>query len=238
MAGRLQAQMAPGQSPIHRAVDAIAGGGIIADRALPHAHVDHARLGGSQRNRAHRRPAEEPVRQVAPGDTRVGRAPDTTAGRAEVEGGALPGMTRNCHYPPATVRPDQTPRQLIQESAHRDTVARSRQVQPLRSDVRHPASQPFASTRVAGGVLAGPSVRITCLATITNGAVRLSSLCNPLRDRSPRSGAGLAVARTGWSRPGLFGWLGVGQGECGVGRRRIGDLDPGQPRPSSAHDRG
>ena len=33
-------------------------------------------------------------------------------------------MTRNCHYPPATVRPDQTPRQVIQESAHRATVAK------------------------------------------------------------------------------------------------------------------
>src|SRR5215469_10159422 len=116
--------MVPGESPVHGAVDAVAGGGIIADRALPHAHVDHARLGRSQGDRAHRRSVEEPVGQVAPGDARVGRAPDTTAGRAEVEGGALGGMTRNCNYPPATVRPDQTPRQLIQKSAHLYTVAR------------------------------------------------------------------------------------------------------------------
>lgn len=60
----------------------------------------------------------------------------------------------------------------------------------------------------------GPSVRITCLATaITGGAVRLSSLWSLLRGRSPRSGAGLAVARTGWCRArgcstGSGGWPG------------------------------
>jgi hypothetical protein len=44
-------------------------------------------------------------------------------------------------------------------------------------------------------------VRITCLATaITGGAVRLSSLWSLLGGPSPRSEAGLAVARTGWCR--------------------------------------
>ena len=45
------------------------------------------------------------------------------------------------------------------------------------------------------------SMRITCLATaVTGGAVRLSSLWSLRRGRSPRSGAGLAVRRTGWCR--------------------------------------
>jgi hypothetical protein len=50
----------------------------------------------------------------------------------------------------------------------------------------------------------GSSVRITCLATaVTGGAVRLSSLWSLLRGRSPRPGAGLAVARTGWCARGV-----------------------------------
>src|SRR5215475_4316197 len=114
--------MVPGQPSVHRAVGAVARGGVIADRALPHAHVNHARLGRSQGDRADRSAVEEAVRQVAPSDARVRGAPDATATRAEVEGAALPGMTRNCDYPPATMGSDQTPRHLIQESAHRSTV--------------------------------------------------------------------------------------------------------------------
>src|SRR5207244_13438302 len=101
----------------------VARGGVVADGALPHTRVDHARFGGSQSDRAHSRPVKEPVGQVAPGDAGVSRAPDTAACRAEVEGRALLGMTRNCNHPSATVRPYQAPRQLIQEFTHLDRVA-------------------------------------------------------------------------------------------------------------------
>src|ERR1022692_2855345 len=101
--------MVPRQPSVYRTIDTVARGCIVADRAFAHARVDHARLGGSQGDCAYCRSMEKPIGQVAPGDAGIGRAPDTAARGAEIEGVALPGMTRNCYHAAAAVRPDQTP---------------------------------------------------------------------------------------------------------------------------------
>ena len=77
------------------------------------------------------------------------------------------------------------------------TVTRDAQWRPL-AERTVTAFTDALSRSPLNATFPGPSVRITCLTTaITGGAERLSSLWNLLRDRSPRSGAGLAVARTG-----------------------------------------
>src|SRR5207244_11773661 len=126
----LEPEVRPRLAGIGRAGHTVAVRYVAADAALAHAHVDHVRVGLRDRDRTDGRALEESVGRVLPVLAAIHRLPHAAAGRAEIEGVAIPRIARNGTDPTAAIRARATPFEPIEEvrgfSRSRGRTARGR----------------------------------------------------------------------------------------------------------------
>ena len=90
-----KAHMGPCLARVYRFVNAVAMGGVAADRTLTGAHVDHIVVGGGHRDRSDRTEIDLPIGDWFPRVAAVGRLEDAAACAAEVVNERL---TRDARY--------------------------------------------------------------------------------------------------------------------------------------------
>src|SRR5215469_16892490 len=80
-----ESDVLPGPSTVGGFVDAVTVGHVVANATLAGTHVQHVGVGLRYCNRADRRGAEIPVRNILPIAAAVGRLPHATRASAEIE---------------------------------------------------------------------------------------------------------------------------------------------------------